>query len=158
MPSLAVPFPFIIALLLCMTTDLRVRDDKSFTLRVINGKFFALGASSGKNWNASIKQGTGSEMRLEGWQDWNTNRGKRTNHWILANSGSKNLFVCRGGSNIDSFVAFSTSSEKIVAPLIGSCPNPSSGSSLSGQNDRDLCDKKIERFYLPTTLAVKSLM
>ena len=81
-----------------------------------------------------------------------------TNRSILANSGSKNLFVCRGGSNIDSFVAVLTSSEKIVAPLIGSCPNPSSGSSLSGQNDRDLCDKKIERFYLPTTLAVKSLM
>ena len=32
------------------------------------------------------------------------------------------MFLCRGGSNIDSFVAVVTSSEKIVAPLIGSCP------------------------------------
>ena len=76
----------------------------------------------------------------------------------ISKYGAKNLFVCRGGSNIDSFVAVVTSSEKIVAPLIGSCPTSPSGSSLSGQNDRDLCDKKIERFYLPTTLAVKSLM
>ena len=148
----------IVALVLCMTTDLRVRDGKSFKLRIINGKFFALVANSGKNWNAGIKQGTGSEVRLEGWQDWNIIRGKRTNCSILANRGSKNLFVCRGGSYIDSFVAVVTSSEKIVAPLIGSCPTPPSGSSLSGQNDRDLCDKKIERFYLPTTFAVKSLM
>ena len=117
----------IVALLLCMTTDLKVRDGKSFKLRVINGKFFALGVNRGKNWNAGIKQGTGSEMRLEGWQDWNTIRGKRTNHWILANRGSKNLFVCRRGSIIDSLVAVVTSSEKIVAPLIGSCPTPPSG-------------------------------
>ena len=128
---------------------LRVRDGKSFKLRIINGKFFSLGASGGKNWNAGIKQGTGSEMWLEGWQDWNTIRGKPTNLLDISKYGAKNLFVCRGGSNIDSFVAVVTSSEKIVAPLIGSCPTPPSGSSLSGQNDRDLCDKKIERFLSP---------
>ena len=126
----------------------------------IKGHKWQVFRTGGQQWE-KLKRGHQTRHRVRG-ATWRLTRlkyrGKRTNCSVLANRGSKNLFVCGGGSYIDSFVAVVTSSEKIVAPLIGSCPTPPSGSSLSGQNDRDLCDKKIERFYLPTTFAVKSLM